>query len=314
MKTTKSMHDQRPLRRGDLVFVKSFEEIVSTLDETGCREGLPFMPEMIPFCGQSYEVQSRLDRICVEAPRFGFRSMSNVVVLKGLECSGINHDSCQRSCMLLWKEDWLRSSGDGEEEKNDKAIINVDSLQTRRDDGRYICQSSELVNASFDGKFTISETWASEYLKGNVSHDRVIPLMAFPAYLKVRARLTGIPPWQIRGVLQKTPGGSLGLQPGDWVEVKSLEEIRSTLSQKGRNRGLTFTRLQSPYCGQRFRVKTRVENMILEGSGEMRTLKDTVLLEGVTCDGYIFPGGCSRGVYHFWREIWLRKLDDPAQP
>jgi hypothetical protein len=40
----------------------------------------------------------------------------------------------------------------------------------------------------------------------------------------------------------------------------------------------------------------------------MKELKDTVLLDGVTCDGHIRVGGCPREVYHFWRETWLRPM------
>ena len=39
------------LRAGDLVQVRSKEEILKTLDEKGQLENLPFMPEMFEFCG-----------------------------------------------------------------------------------------------------------------------------------------------------------------------------------------------------------------------------------------------------------------------
>jgi hypothetical protein len=46
---------------------------------------------------------------------------------------------------------------------------------------------------------------------------------------------------------------------------------------------------------------------MLEGSGELRKLQNTVLLEGVMCDG-IF--GCDRSCFQFWREAWLRRVPD----
>ena len=44
------------LHVGDLVEVRSAEEIVATLDERGELENLPFMPEMLKFCGQRLSV------------------------------------------------------------------------------------------------------------------------------------------------------------------------------------------------------------------------------------------------------------------
>ena len=37
----------KKLHPGDLVTVRSFSDSLSTLDETGALEGLPFLPEML---------------------------------------------------------------------------------------------------------------------------------------------------------------------------------------------------------------------------------------------------------------------------
>lgn len=65
--------------------------------------------------------------------------------------------------------------------------------------------------------------------------------------------------------------------------------------------------------GRRYRVKGRLDRLISDGTGEMRKLKNTVLLEGVTCRcSYLGfgVGGCSR--CEFVREIWLRRSDHIA--
>jgi hypothetical protein len=41
---------------------------------------------------------------------------------------------------------------------------------------------------------------------------------------------------------EKTPSVDLRLQPGEWVRVKSKEEILKTLDKHDRNRGLWFDR------------------------------------------------------------------------
>ena len=51
---------QQPLRHGDLVEVKRPSEILATLDERGTLAGLPFMPEMAPYCGRRFTVPAAL--------------------------------------------------------------------------------------------------------------------------------------------------------------------------------------------------------------------------------------------------------------
>ena len=47
------------------------------------------------------------------------------------------------------------------------------------------------------------------------------------------------------------------LQAGDWVEVRSKEEILRTLDKQGRLDGLPFMPQMFQYCGKRFRVFKR---------------------------------------------------------
>ncbi len=130
--------------------------------------------------------------------------------------------------------------------------------------------------------------------------------------LRLKAVLCGLAAVKLRANQKRTPKEELGLQPGEWVQVKSKQDISATLDQGGRNRGLEFPVYMLPFCGRRFRVKKRVQRLILETTGEMREIKDTVILEGVTCDGYGRWGGCPRDAYHLWREIWLKRV--PAHP
>jgi hypothetical protein len=98
------------------------------------------------------------------------------------------------------------------------------------------------------------------------------------------------------------------LKAGDWVEVKSAKEIYSTLDQDGKFKGLSFPREMAKFCGKRFRVYKKLENIILETTGELRRIKTpTVLLEGVFCDGEAH-GKCDRSCFCFWREAWLRRI------
>jgi hypothetical protein len=106
-----------------------------------------------------------------------------------------------------------------------------------------------------------------------------------------------------------TAGRGLGLKIGDWAEIRSAREIFATLDQHGKLKGLSFTPEMMKFCGRRFRVYKKLENIILEATGELRRIKSpTVLLEGVFCDGQAH-GKCDRSCFCFWREAWLRRVD-----
>jgi len=113
-----------------------------------------------------------------------------------------------------------------------------------------------------------------------------------------------------RGTQKFKAEATLNLQPGELVEVRSEKEIFATLDHEGKLKGLRFTREMRKFCGKRFRVYKRLEKIILEATGELRTIKTpTVLLEGVFCDGSAH-GGCDRSCFCFWREAWLKRVNE----
>jgi len=102
-------------------------------------------------------------------------------------------------------------------------------------------------------------------------------------------------------------GECLGLQPGELVEVRPIDEILATLDPNRRHKGLLWMNGMNKHCGRRYRVYQRLERILLETNGELRNMKNTVLLEDVMCDGKAF-GGCNRSCFHFWREVWLKRI------
>ena len=99
----------------------------------------------------------------------------------------------------------------------------------------------------------------------------------------------------------------LRLKPGEVVRVRSEDEILSTLTG-AKYKGLSFMPEMLRFCGEKFKVLKRVERYIVEG-GETRSIrpKNTVLLDGVFCDGS-WHGGCDRTCYCLWREKWLKRI------
>jgi hypothetical protein len=307
------MDNDRKFYPGARVQVRSLEEIAATLDPDGCLEHLPFMPEMTSFHGRQFVVRHRLTKTCVEG--YGGRLLGRTVTLEGAYCDGTSHGSCQRCCPLLWKDAWLKSAehGSGAISSGPAGRSAVDvPLRTTGDGGRYFCQSTELGRAT-KYLFPIGfKRCTAELQAGNVGLRKALEFLWVPFVVKLRTKLLGVGAVQPVGDGSSTPSERLGLRPGELVEVKSAREISLTLDRRGRNRGLEFTASMLPFCGKQARVRNRVERMILETSGEMREIANTVILEGATCDGHTILGGCSRHVFHLWREAWLRRV--PNQP
>lgn len=99
----------------------------------------------------------------------------------------------------------------------------------------------------------------------------------------------------------------LELRAGEWVEVKSYQEIRETLDGNQRHRGMLFMPEMAAYCGKKLQVHKVVQRILLEDTREVRRLRNTVLLAGSTCSG--LSVGCDRCCFHFWREAWLRRVE-----
>lgn len=295
------------LRVGELVEVRSFEEIRQTLDGEGRLDGLPFMPEMLEYSGKRFRVHGRADRTCVETHKA--RGMNNTVWLENVRCGGGAHDECKIGCLIFWKESWLKRVT--EESLPLPAPVNrlADVQLPTRDEAtnRYICQSSELLKATYPiGLLGNALTYVKDLWFGNLSFSRLVKVLFIYLNVKVFGRYGRIRPW--RGDQKKTPTESLNLEPGEWVEVKSLEEITKTLDSMGRNRGLLFAPEFVEYCGNRYQVQRRADRFVDESTGEVRTPKNTVILSGVTCTGTC-RRGCLRAGQLLWREIWLKRTN-----
>ena len=94
------------LRRGDFVEVKAPDEILQTLDAEGASDHLPFMPEMLEFCGRRFRVSRRALTICFSGPGAsrGFRA-DDVLTLDGVRCSGSAQDACQKGIRICRRSD-----------------------------------------------------------------------------------------------------------------------------------------------------------------------------------------------------------------
>jgi hypothetical protein len=107
MAKTSDKNSKLNLQPGEFVEVKAESEIMDTLDERSTLEGLLFAQEMRKYCGKKFRVLKRVNKLILEGLGT-LRRIENVVILDGAVCSGEYHGGCKKSCLLLWKEAWLK--------------------------------------------------------------------------------------------------------------------------------------------------------------------------------------------------------------
>lgn len=94
------------IEKGDLVQVKSLEEINRTLDRFGYTKGCKFMLQMEKYCGQQFRVAGKINKFFDEA-RFRTLNCRNTVLLDQVYCDGSCVDGCDKMCFLFWRTEWL---------------------------------------------------------------------------------------------------------------------------------------------------------------------------------------------------------------
>jgi hypothetical protein len=314
------------------VRVRTPIEIAPTLGPDGSLDGMPFMPEMLQYCGRTFRVSRRADKTCAGdgLPR----RMRNAVHLADLRCDGGNHGGCEAACLLFWKEAWLERV-DGEAEPTPRAQSNGDEsrltetllagTRVASGDGApcYRCQATEIPHASTSLRVRELDQYVGDVRNwglAKVLRGLLVEVFNFwqrlsTRYLPRPLRIAGGRPYPfLSGALPlrkgATPSASLDLRPGELVRVKSKKEIEATLDGALNNRGLLFDPGATRYCGRTARVRGRVNRLVDEHTGEMIELtSDCIMLEGFVCasDYHRF---CPRGIYIFWREIWLERVDE----
>ncbi len=301
------MKPHSEIHPGEIVEVLSEAEISATLDNKGTLEGLAFTPDMYKFCGQRFKVLRKLNNIMVEG--FGMRQMRNVVILDGVTCNGEYNMGCTRMCHFIWKVQWLkRVHPQLKTERTTTQSIDANTnLAKLSQNNVSACQATSLLRASYPPSRSIIKQYLWSMEPGAFTPIEIIRGLLTELLTRGRRLLQRNDKTNIVGENIRTPTASLALQPGELVEVRSIEEIRQTLDKKGRNRGLIFSPEMQQYCGKRFKVLKRVDKATNEATGVIRNVTNTVILEGSVCDGKAH-GRCQRMCPCLWREIWLRRV------
>lgn len=337
------------LKAGEWVVVRSPEEILATLDERGCLENMPFMPEMLRYCGQRLRVSKRADKTCQYIFGWSIRRVKDSVHLEHVRCDGAGHDGCEAGCLIFWKEAWLKRAESDALSAGTLPCLpaalselsgpcSMDSIlaasQATNAQGEkiYSCQATDVYKFSSYMRMWDPRQYIRDLRSGNLASGlagnsrgqrllemvlgilRALSAMIISLFNEVQARHHGAFYPFVAGTLEKTPIETLDLQPGELVQVRGKEEIMATLDKQNRNRGLLFDFEMLTYCGGIFRVLRRVQRSIDEKTGKMLNMKyPCIVLEGVACRSD-YHRLCPRAIYHYWRENWLKRAANMATP
>jgi hypothetical protein len=95
---------------GDLVRVRTYPEILATLDGANKNRGLYFDAEEVPYCGGQFRVRSHVRRIVDERTGKLVEIGGGTVILDDVWCMAHYSDRrmfCPRAIYSFWRETWL---------------------------------------------------------------------------------------------------------------------------------------------------------------------------------------------------------------
>lgn len=109
--TIGSPRRSRRIQPGDVVRIRPFAEIERTLDRGWRHRGLYFdVAEMSLYCGGTFTVQDRVQRIIDDRNGEMIELKSDCLILEGVCCTGERSSRrwfCPRRIYSFWREDWL---------------------------------------------------------------------------------------------------------------------------------------------------------------------------------------------------------------
>jgi hypothetical protein len=172
---------------------------------------MPFMPEMLRFCGRRVRVYARAHKTCDTVDYVGGRRLYGAVHLEGLRCEGDAHGGCDALCLLFWKEAWLRkvdgpggagapgasadapnptpSGGPASEDRCTEEDIRrgtrAPNEPENAPDPTYVCQATRLLDATTPLRRSDLGQYVEDFASGNVTLRRMLADALFVSYSHV---------------------------------------------------------------------------------------------------------------------------------
>jgi hypothetical protein len=100
-----------PVKAGDLIQVRTYEEILETLDRNNRNRGMYFDAEEVPYCGKTFHVRSEVRRIIDERTGRMLIFKDPSLILEGVICQARYSDRrmfCPRAIYSFWRQTWLK--------------------------------------------------------------------------------------------------------------------------------------------------------------------------------------------------------------
>ena len=95
------------LNPGDIVRVRSREEIKQSLSPWNELRGCGFMDEMFQYCNTRQRVLKKVEKFLDERD-YLVKKTSGIIILENVICGGTKaFGPCDRSCFYFWREEWL---------------------------------------------------------------------------------------------------------------------------------------------------------------------------------------------------------------
>jgi hypothetical protein len=102
-----TVRSQVEFSTGELVKVRSWDEIQSTLDPFKELKGCAFLPDMKQYCGTTQRVLQVMERFLDERD-YKVKKVRGIVLLENVICRGTPvFGRCDRCCHLFWRAEWL---------------------------------------------------------------------------------------------------------------------------------------------------------------------------------------------------------------
>lgn len=191
------------LRVGDLVQVRSKEEILRSLDAMGRLDDLPFMPQMFQYCGQRFKVYKRAHKTCDTVNGTAGRWLPDGIHLD-LRCDGKAYGNCQAACLIFWKEAWLKQVDEDEQvaiagsdvdvhrnhQPANRTLCSEDDVwratkvqgQRPPEETRYVCQATRLPFYTTRVRWWDIRQYLQDYFSGNVTLRRMFLSFVYAGY------------------------------------------------------------------------------------------------------------------------------------
>lgn len=263
------------------------------------------MNRMFSFCSQTYQVKKTVHNFFDEYRYKLYKTGLPFYILDGLLCDGADepsHQQCDRSCYFLWHEDWLEGISNlhlpktkGIHANKPDAVANEITQPVQEipfcqlTNIHDLAQKNSWFNDFFQMRTKILRTWKRTLRFGWNRLSR--QLRPSPRAESLKEDIDG------------------SIQEGDIVKIKSWDELRKLLDDRGRYRRLFFINEMYEFCDKEYIVLKVIDSYYDEARNKMCKSKNVVILEDVECSGRqrLYRTECDRSCFFFWHTAWLKK-------